>query len=112
MEKERAEEEKNQSWRAAVTEECLRPRGSGREGRERSSCSKPYRTGHGRELQHWHWGLAQESAWKALLLKWAWPWMIVLTSLGPLVLSSHGARLKRQKPGQAPSRFVAQVPGH
>lgn len=53
-----------------MTERCLRPRGSGREGRERSSCSKPYRIGHGRELQRWHWGLAQESAWKALLLEW------------------------------------------
>lgn len=31
---------------------------------------------------------------------------------GSLVLSSHGARVKRQKPGQAPSRFVAQVAGH
>lgn len=54
----RGGEESELAGAGTMTKECLRPRSSGREGRERSSCNKPYRIGHGRELQCWHWGLA------------------------------------------------------
>lgn len=53
---ERARKKKQCQWQRQV----CKPRG-------KSSCNKPHRMGHGigRGLQHWHWGLTQEAAWRA-----------------------------------------------